>query len=226
MDSAIKEAAINEIARTVDDLLLTRIHLYYTGYFVTKRLKDLEIKLRQASSALRFFDVEPIVPWVKEEAKWSMPNEEIWKFEKLKEYIDKHIEGDWFPTGFDSADSVNDYIDQRLKLSNITGIVEDQEYIADWTDKSVTIAEIALDLLSKAAGDGLKAAVIREHIETVLKRKIHEKSVGMTLYRLASSGDVSRSGHTWFIGDLAKNAKGEAGKKDEGSNAEASEPSE
>ena len=226
MDSTVKEAAIKEIARSVDALLLTRIHLYYTGFFAAKRLKELEAKLRQAGNALKFFDVEPVIPWAKEEARWTLPNDEVWKFDKVKAYIDQHSQKDWLPTGFDSVESVVEYIDERLSSSNMWGIIEDQEYIADGTDKPVTIADIALDLLNKAGESGLKAAVIRDHIEKVLKRKIHEKSVGMTLYRLASAGDVSRSGHTWFIGDLAKNAKREIDKSDEGSNAETPEPSE
>jgi hypothetical protein len=61
------------------------------------------------------------------------------------------------------------------------------------------VREIALARLSAAGEAGLKAADIRKYIETTYSGPIHEKTAGMTLYRLLKDGLVRREGHTWFI---------------------------
>lgn len=61
------------------------------------------------------------------------------------------------------------------------------------------IRTIALDQL-RAAPHGLKAALIREHAERKFGMVLHEKTVGMTLYRLSKENLVHRDGHTWFFG--------------------------
>jgi hypothetical protein len=61
------------------------------------------------------------------------------------------------------------------------------------------IRNLTIDRL-KAAGDaGTKAAVIREFIEKTYNFQIHEKTVGMTLYRLSLDKRARREGHTWFF---------------------------
>jgi hypothetical protein len=62
-----------------------------------------------------------------------------------------------------------------------------------------TLKEIALSRLKAAGNAGSKAADIREFIQKNYGAEIHEKSVGMTLYRLSEEGLVRREGHTWFI---------------------------
>jgi hypothetical protein len=62
-----------------------------------------------------------------------------------------------------------------------------------------TIREISLDRLVAAGGSGTKAAAIREFYERTYGKPIHEKTVGMTLYRLQNDGLVRRDGHTWFL---------------------------
>jgi hypothetical protein len=65
------------------------------------------------------------------------------------------------------------------------------------------IKDIVLDRLKTAGPKGSKAAPIRDHIERVYGEKIHEKTVGMTLYRLAKDGLVRREGRTWFLAQQA-----------------------
>jgi hypothetical protein len=62
-----------------------------------------------------------------------------------------------------------------------------------------TIREIALELLTRAGDNGSKAADIRDYIAKTYSDDLHEKSVGMTLYRLLRDGAVRREGHMWFI---------------------------
>jgi hypothetical protein len=61
-----------------------------------------------------------------------------------------------------------------------------------------TLRQIVLERLSEAGSEGSKAAAIREFYERSFGKTIHEKTVGMTLYRLQGEGLVRREGHIWF----------------------------
>jgi hypothetical protein len=76
------------------------------------------------------------------------------------------------------------------------------------------VREMALTRLQTIGSSGAKAAEIREYIEKTYKRSLHEKTVGMTLYRLSQEDPpkVHRKGHTWFFGpsqDEQKNPGGD-----------------
>lgn len=57
----------------------------------------------------------------------------------------------------------------------------------------------ALRALREAYPRPLKAADIRSRVEADLARRFHDKTAGMTLYRLSKSGHVRREGHRWFF---------------------------
>jgi len=61
-----------------------------------------------------------------------------------------------------------------------------------------SVISIIIDCLRAAGASGTKAAAIREYIQNTYGQDIHEKTVGMTLYRLSQKGRVRREGHTWF----------------------------
>lgn len=67
------------------------------------------------------------------------------------------------------------------------------------------IRQIVLDCLKLAGTQDSKAAAIQAHIEQTYRVKIHDKTVGMTLYRLSTEGLVRRDGRTWFIAPKAMN---------------------
>jgi hypothetical protein len=62
-----------------------------------------------------------------------------------------------------------------------------------------TLREAVLNRLAAVGDKGVKAAPIREWFETTFGEQIHEKTVGMTLYRLQKEGRVRRDGHIWFL---------------------------
>ncbi|TQF29219.1 hypothetical protein [Bradyrhizobium sp. UNPA324] len=62
-----------------------------------------------------------------------------------------------------------------------------------------TIQEILLERLQEAGDKGSKAAPLRDYIQQTYSIEIHEKTVGMTLYRLLRKGLVRREGHVWFF---------------------------
>jgi len=72
------------------------------------------------------------------------------------------------------------------------------------------IADIILDRLKVAGKEGSKASEIRRYISRTYKADIHEKTVGMTLYRLKQDETVRNEGHKWFLASTeAKNPGGE-----------------
>ncbi len=74
---------------------------------------------------------------------------------------------------------------------------DDREY-PPAKDGMPTIREIVLAQLAAAAETGIKAADIRRFIEQTYSQTVHEKTVGMTLYRLSKDGLSRREGRTWF----------------------------
>jgi hypothetical protein len=65
--------------------------------------------------------------------------------------------------------------------------------------KRPPIREIVLDRLRGAGAEGKRASAIQKYIERVYGAELHQKTVGMTLYRLAQEGLVRREGRTWFF---------------------------
>lgn len=61
-----------------------------------------------------------------------------------------------------------------------------------------TIREIVISQLASAGASGMKAATIRDYIASTYDHVVHEKTVGMTLYRLSKEGAVRRDGRVWF----------------------------
>ncbi len=60
------------------------------------------------------------------------------------------------------------------------------------------IRDIVLEQLRIAMPDGQKVGPIKKYIETTYSTQLHEKTVGMTLYRLSKDNLVHRKGQTWF----------------------------
>lgn len=75
-------------------------------------------------------------------------------------------------------------LDKPLKLSS--------------TDRP-NIKAILLALLEAKGPEGDGATSLRTQIESIHPITLHEKTVGMTLYRLSKEGLVRRNGRTWFF---------------------------
>lgn len=73
------------------------------------------------------------------------------------------------------------------------------------------IRDIVLERLKEAGQNGTRAAPIRDHIKEKYAREIHEKTVGMTLYRLAKDKLAHRVGITWFFGPAPPETKNPGG---------------
>lgn len=73
-----------------------------------------------------------------------------------------------------------------------------------------SIRAMVAEELKNAGPAGAQAAAIRRTIENRLARKLHDKTIGMTLYRLARSGAAHRSGRTWFASEATGAPEAEA----------------
>ena len=64
--------------------------------------------------------------------------------------------------------------------------------------RTPSLRQIALDRLAAAGHAGIKAAAIRDYARRLLGDAFHEKTIGMTLNRLAKEGLTRRAGRLWF----------------------------
>lgn len=64
---------------------------------------------------------------------------------------------------------------------------------------NATFKDSALAFLKGFYPDPIKAAMLQEMIELTTGLKYHEKTAGMTLYRLSQEGLARREGHWWYF---------------------------
>lgn len=71
-----------------------------------------------------------------------------------------------------------------------------------------TIRDMVLEQLKNAGDIGIKASAIQRTIEIRLGRKLHYKTVGMTLYRLSTKGEAHRGERfIWYFGPNSSKTK-------------------
>jgi hypothetical protein len=70
---------------------------------------------------------------------------------------------------------------------------------------AASIRDLVIERLEAAGAVGALASDIRKYIEALRGTELHEKTVGMTLYRLSRDGLARREGRTWFFVPEAKN---------------------
>lgn len=63
------------------------------------------------------------------------------------------------------------------------------------------IKDAILHYLNMLDGTGATARQVRDHLSDAYGLKVHEKTPGMTLYRLMKEGLVRRQGRTWYATD-------------------------
>jgi len=72
------------------------------------------------------------------------------------------------------------------------------------------IKDAILGHLREVGEAGTTARAVRQHLKDVHNLTVHEKTPGMTLYRLLKDGLVSRQGRTWYAKATAENNENEA----------------
>jgi hypothetical protein len=61
-----------------------------------------------------------------------------------------------------------------------------------------SIRQIVLEQLKAAGAKGVKSGPLRPVIEKIVGHEVHEKTMGMTLYRLSKDGEARRDGLVWY----------------------------
>ncbi|MDP1749633.1 MAG: hypothetical protein Q8L22_09250 [Reyranella sp.] len=90
--------------------------------------------------------------------------------------------------------------DPRTRFGGGEELVETPNSEAETPTSEGTVRDLVLSSLASAGSEGRKASAIRIEIEAQRGTKLHEKTVGMTLYRLSQETPprVHRRGRTWF----------------------------
>ena len=73
-----------------------------------------------------------------------------------------------------------------------------EPFVHDQKPEPLSVKEFVLSEVRRAFPNPMKAAEIRVKLEAA-GQEVHEKTVGMTLYRLSKSGKVKREGIEWFF---------------------------
>ena len=62
-----------------------------------------------------------------------------------------------------------------------------------------TIKEHVIDAARQAYPRAIRASALRQRLDSAYGKKTHEKTIGMTLYRLSKDGILRRHGWDWFF---------------------------
>jgi hypothetical protein len=89
--------------------------------------------------------------------------------------------------------------DAQVQTSGTEGRNSEAEALSLGISEAPTVRDGVLKRLQAAGSKGAKAIELRAFFEETYGIKIHEKTVGMTLYRLSRDHLVRREGRTWFI---------------------------
>jgi hypothetical protein len=209
MDDVAKKVAIGAIKEKLRSLVEEREAIERERMELDQRSRRIDVGIMDCRSAARLFGIEVEIP------------EELALIRSIMAQRNARIHGEpglmVRPVG---AGSLNrppmiNATPSRAQASTAPSVSFDQKSLFGASEPSVR--EIVLAYLRRAHLTGVKASTLREFVERVLKKQIHEKTVGMTLYRL-SKGEpplVRRDGQMWFY----------AGKlEDKGSTVSAAEP--
>ncbi|WP_024338672.1 hypothetical protein [Bradyrhizobium japonicum] len=75
----------------------------------------------------------------------------------------------------------------------------EQTTFAGLGEPTQSVREFTIDALRVAGETGIKAADIRQAYESSRNVKLHDKTIGMTLYRLSKDDLARRDGRLWFF---------------------------
>lgn len=85
-------------------------------------------------------------------------------------------------------------------------LIGSDDHHRDKSDQQIPkIGQAILEYLRSLHGLGAPVSVIKKHLSDTYGIETHEKTPGMTLYRLSKEGLVRRDGRSWFATDVVGN---------------------
>lgn len=179
VDDSVREQVLKQILDERDELLLARLEVRRRLKAVQKEDAVLRRALFDRRAAGRVFKQTIAVP---------QEDEAFDSREALDRAMQELRSGSpWLP-----GQSVPTPV--KTREGNIT-----QEELFDHPQPGMRISDLIMEYLKQVGAQGAGATEIRNWLENVHGIKTHEKTPGMTLYRLSKEGLVSRMGRTWFL---------------------------
>lgn len=208
-DLDVQKAAEERILATRDRLLAEQKAVRVERQRLSELERDVERRLSDCLAAARFFGIEIVLP-VDEEAiadlqrrvrtyeirmRASETEEDKNRaFELLSrlriQLADMMARRNAEQNGSTSGQEAMELGVPDVAPSPMDGSVE----------KTPRVREITLDRLQAAGSNGQRASDIRSFIQQSYPVTLHEKTVGMTLYRLSQDKLAHRRGQRWFYG--------------------------
>lgn len=174
---------IDTLFRKRDDLLAERADIRAKRSALARRDREIDGELADVQAAGRVFNIE--VPLPKDDEDEGQRN--LWLYHQVTPRPPR-------PSTFAGGGPA---LPDLQKTAGAKAVATKAEM--------PRVSDLVLDRLKVAGKVGSKAAPIQRYIETTYNTKIHDKTVGMTLYRLQQQKLVRRRGHTWFIAQEAMN---------------------
>lgn len=148
----------------------------------------------------------------------SKPDQSNWRREAFAEYAErraaKKAEAELARQNADKYAAIAKQRDAELieldRAAKVLGIVAEPEEEFQWLNPDQVperagnadvpgFKALAVDCLKEAYPGSVRAAQVQAYAERKTLRKFHEKTAGMTLFRLSKDGVARRDGWDWFF---------------------------
>ncbi len=209
LDSDLQKAAAAKIFAQRDRLLRERSGLREEQLKLSTRDREIERELAECQAAANFFGIvfDPL----------ENDPEIIELRDRIRMYRSRAED---FRTRGSAAES-SSWLRRAVEFEERLRSLTDQK-LAEFGQKSLALAsaelgadepaparqakvkDAVLNRLREIAPIGERSLPLRQYIERAHSLHVHEKTVGMTLYRLSQEGIVHRKGQTWFYGPQAE----------------------
>lgn len=215
--SDFRSQAVKEIEQQRDQLLAERLELNERRMKLLHRLRVVDQRISDLKAAARAFDLEVEFP-TDEREEFEARRASVEREARLRAENALRVVGNTERILYQNFARVPRHTSEASNLP-----VGKAEVVAPTVEMPAPapvpvtppprppIREIVLQLLQTAGAQGMKAADIREYLERTYSLVVHEKTVGMTLYRLSKSDLVHREGFTWFFGPQTAETKNPGG---------------
>ena len=187
-----KKAAIAEVVKTRDQLVIIRERLFQLSAATAARTREVEGCLMDCVAAGRVFGARIDLPdWnnvLAMPGRQSAPSLD----DELTEEMGRVTDSIFWNSPESGLDRSNNDL---IMLHELVARLD--EWVGRPAPKR-TLRQIVLERLEEAGPRGSKAAAIRDYVRANLLCDCTTKAVGMTLTRLAKEGRARRAGQVWF----------------------------
>jgi len=201
MEDNHRESAAKAIIEAYRRLSEARERLSVERAGLTRELRLNERSMSDCRAAARFFGIDDRLPATDDRAETALHEQALRNariHSAVQEAAVAPIRTVW--RSFNShAVSTDEMPALPMHLDQATHQTQADESPAP-SPVRPPLREYLLLELQRAGAAGAKAAALRASFQEHFHIEIHEKTVGMTLYRLSQNREVHRRGHFWFYG--------------------------